>query len=361
MASACSGLFGLPITQTWFQACFKSGRPVSSALFEPTENGNDTSVHWSFSKDSKVNPDPDRRPMIICIYEGGGDVLGTMRRVQKLVSRTSFSFNLSLGWLALTSEAGFNATLASGNILRLCHDRVQSWGADTTLEEEGSEHLDKQLESFHLKSSTSVTLGTWDPKRASEVEVLYLDRFDLSACMQDYFTAARADARSLSLWMRHNLIYNHLSMTFGPSSTPPFWATLFHAQRPSMDLLPLSSQELAWRLHVRSRSADEREGAIRAIIKVQDFQRQFPPILRTMAPVLKDWHSALDQMDDVWTARQYQASTTGGVVYRTSIIWLTAGFWNLSVLSQNIGIVWLDRGETECLLLACIGAVHLAT
>ncbi|KAK7002067.1 hypothetical protein R3P38DRAFT_2557356, partial [Favolaschia claudopus] len=72
MASACSGLFGLPITQTWFQACFKSGRPVSSALFEPTENGNDTSVHWSFSKDSKVNPDPDRRPMIICIMKEEG-------------------------------------------------------------------------------------------------------------------------------------------------------------------------------------------------------------------------------------------------------------------------------------------------
>ncbi|KAJ7803018.1 hypothetical protein B0H14DRAFT_2890026, partial [Mycena olivaceomarginata] len=110
-----------------------------------------------------------------------------------------------------------------------------------------------------------------------------------------------------------NPIYNLPWMTFGPSSTPTVWATLFHARRPSTDLLPLSSQEITWRLHIRSRSADEREGTIRAIIKVQDFQTQFPPMLRAMAPVLKDWLSALDQMDDAWTARQYQASTTGGV------------------------------------------------
>ncbi|KAK6971299.1 hypothetical protein R3P38DRAFT_3242763 [Favolaschia claudopus] len=157
------------------------------------------------------------------------------------------------------------------------------------------------------------------------VAVSYLDRFDLSACMQDYFTAARADARSLSGTVEFMSVRLRAALDASqPYLQSPLddlwaffyttvWATLFHAQRPSMDLLPLSSQELAWRLHVRSRSADEREGAIRAIIKVQDFQRQFPPILRTMAPVLKDWHSALDQMDDVWTARQYQASTTGGV------------------------------------------------
>ncbi|KAK6988837.1 hypothetical protein R3P38DRAFT_3442984 [Favolaschia claudopus] len=314
MASACSGLFGLPITQTWFQACFKSGRPVSSALFEPTENGNDTSVHWSFSKDSKVNPDPDRRPMIICIMKEEGMSLERCAGAEDLCESILHAL---LGWLASYERGWLQRDPSIGNILRLCHDRVQSWGADTTLEEEGSEHLDKQLESFHLKSSTSVTLGTWDPKRASEVEsaVIALGRprgckailtdFDLSACMQDYFTAARADARSLSGTVEFMSVRLRAALDASqPYLQSPLddlwaffyttvWATLFHAQRPSMDLLPLSSQELAWRLHIFKDSS----------------LRYFEP----MAPVLKDWHSALDQMDDVWTARQYQASTTGGV------------------------------------------------
>ncbi|KAJ6605015.1 hypothetical protein B0H10DRAFT_2229227 [Mycena sp. CBHHK59/15] len=90
-------------------------------------------------------------------------------------------------------------------------------------------------------------------------------------------------------------------------------ATLFHARRPSTEVLPMSSQEITWRLHLRSRSADECEGAIKRIVQVKDFQKQFPPMLRAMAPVFKDWLSALDRMEDAWTDRQHKASTTGGV------------------------------------------------
>ncbi|KAJ7803017.1 hypothetical protein B0H14DRAFT_3154697 [Mycena olivaceomarginata] len=96
-----------------------------------------------------------------------------------------------------------------GNILRLCQDRVQSWGADTKLKED-SEDLTKQLQSTHLESPVSVTVGTWHPKRASELEnalvasgrpricKAILTDFDLSAYLQDYFAADHSDARSLS-------------------------------------------------------------------------------------------------------------------------------------------------------------------
>ncbi|KAJ7856506.1 hypothetical protein B0H14DRAFT_3864980 [Mycena olivaceomarginata] len=291
MASACSGLFGLPITQTWFQGCFKSGRPASSALFEPTENEKDT-LHWAFSKDNKVSPNPDRRPLIVCVMEEEGM---SLERCASAGDLCESILHALLGWLAAYERGWLQRDPSIGNILRLCQDRVQSWGADTKLKED-SEDLTKQLASIHLEPPISGTADTWDPKRASELEkalVIFgrphickaiLTDFDLSAYLQDYFTAEHGDARSLS-------------------GTVEFIT----------DLLPLSSQEITWRLHIRSRSADEREGTIRAIIKVQDFQTQFPPMLRAMAPVLKDWLSALDQMDDAWTARQYQASTTGGV------------------------------------------------
>ncbi|KAJ7883666.1 hypothetical protein B0H14DRAFT_3857259 [Mycena olivaceomarginata] len=332
MASACSGLFGLPITQTWFQGCFKSGRPVSSALFEPTENEKDT-LHWAFSKDNKVSPNPDRRPMIVCVMEEEGM---SLERCASAGDLCESILHALLGWLAAYERGWLQRDPSIGNILRLCQDRVQSWGADTKLKEE-SEDLTKQLQSIHLESPVSVTVGTWDPKRASELEnalvasgrprvcKAILTDFDLSAYLQDYFAADHSDARSLS----GTVEFMSVRLREAFSASEPYlqsplddlwaffytavWATLFHARRPSTEVLPMSSQEMTWRLHLRSRSADEREGTIKRIVQVKDFQKQFPPMLRAMAPVLKDWLSALDQLEDAWTDRQHKASTTGGV------------------------------------------------
>ncbi|KAJ7889100.1 hypothetical protein B0H14DRAFT_3855828 [Mycena olivaceomarginata] len=332
MASACSGLFGLPITQTWFQGCFKSGRPVSSALFEPTENEKDT-LHWAFSKDNKVSPNPDRRPMIVCVMEEEGM---SLERCASAGDLCESILHALLGWLAAYERGWLQRDPSIGNILRLCQDRVQSWGADTKLKEE-SENLTKQLQSIHLESPVSVTVGTWDPKRASELEnalvasgrprvcKAILTDFDLSAYLQNYFAADHSDARSLS----GTVEFMSVRLREAFSASEPYlqsplddlwaffytavWATLFHTRRPSTEVLPMSSQEITWRLHLRSRSADEREGTIKRIVQVKDFQKQFPPMLRAMAPVFKDWLSALDQMEDAWTDQQHKASTTGGV------------------------------------------------
>ncbi|KAJ7751526.1 hypothetical protein DFH07DRAFT_1032410 [Mycena maculata] len=315
----------------WFQGCFNSGRPVSSALFEPTENEKDT-LHWAFSEDNKVSPNPDRRPMIVCFMEEEGM---SLERCASAGDLCESILHALLGWLAAYERGWLQRDPSIGNILRLCQDRVQSWGADTRLKEE-SEDLTKQLQSIHLESPVSVTVGTWDPKRASElgnalvasgrprVCKAILTDFDLSADLQDYF-AADHSARPLS----GTVEFMSVRLREAFSASEPYlqsplddlwaffyttvWATLFHARRPSTEVLPMSSQEITWRLHLRSRSADEREGTIKRIVQVKDFQKQFPPMLRAMAPVFKDWLSALDQMEDAWTIRQHKASTTGGV------------------------------------------------
>ena len=126
MASACSGLFGLPITQTWFQGCFKSGRPFFSVLFEPTENEKDT-LHWPVYSDGKVSPNPDRQPMIVCAMKEEGMTLEQCASAQDLCesilhallgtlgtlvsSISMFFICLQGGWLR-TSEAGFTSTPA---------------------------------------------------------------------------------------------------------------------------------------------------------------------------------------------------------------------------------------------------------
>ncbi|KAJ7752268.1 hypothetical protein B0H14DRAFT_2980493, partial [Mycena olivaceomarginata] len=91
------------------------------------------------------------------------------------------------------------------------------------------------------------------------------------------------------------------------------WATLFHAHRPSAEVLAMSNQEIRWGLQVRSPSAQERDGAIREIIVVKTYHTHLPLMLRTMAPVLKDWMSVLDGMADTWMDRQHEASEAGGI------------------------------------------------
>ncbi|KAJ7507201.1 hypothetical protein B0H11DRAFT_194572 [Mycena galericulata] len=336
MASACSGLFGLPITQNWFQGCFRSGRPVSSALFEPTNNEKDT-LHWAFSKNNEVSPNPDHRPMIVCVMEEEGMSLEQCTSAGDLCESILHAL---LGWLAAYERGWLQRDPSIGNILRLCQDRVQSWGADIKSKEETEEETDsltEQLESIHLDSPVSVTVGTCDPKRASELEAALvvsgrprvckaiLTDFDLSAYLQDYFAADHNDARSLS----GTVEFMSVRLREAFSASDPYlqsplddlwaffytavWATVFHAHRPSTEVLPMSSREITWRLHLRSRSADEREGTVKRIVQVKDFEKQLPSMLRAMAPVFKDWLSALDQMEDAWEYRQHNASTTGGV------------------------------------------------
>ncbi|KAJ6562930.1 hypothetical protein B0H10DRAFT_2116691 [Mycena sp. CBHHK59/15] len=142
---------------------------------------------------------------------------------------------------------------------------------------------------MHFESPVSVTVGTWDPKRALELKnalvvsgrprvcKAILTDFDLSAYLQDYFAADHSDARSLSCLRTLSTIPLDDLWAFFYTAV---WATLFHARRPSTEVLPMSSQEITWRLHLR-------------IVQVKDFQKQFPPMLRAMAP--------------------HKASTTGGV------------------------------------------------
>ncbi|KAJ7848363.1 hypothetical protein B0H14DRAFT_899118 [Mycena olivaceomarginata] len=199
MASACSGLFGLPATRTWFQACFKSGRPVSSAVFEPKEHEKGTR-HWDLSNNHKASPTPDSRPMIVCAMEEEGM---SLERCDGPWDLCESLLHALLGWLAAYERGWLQRDPSIGNILRLRQDRVQSWGADTK-----SEDLAKQLESIHLDSPD--LLGTRDSKRASAVinAMVGLGRprvckailtdFDLSAYLKDYFRTDHNDTRSLS-------------------------------------------------------------------------------------------------------------------------------------------------------------------
>ncbi|KAJ7479312.1 hypothetical protein B0H11DRAFT_2280857 [Mycena galericulata] len=323
MASACSGLFGLPITQNWFQGCFRSGQPISSALFEPTNNEKDTR-HWAISKNNKVSPNPDHRPMIVCVMEEEGMSLEQCTSAGDLCESILHAL---LGWLAAYERGWFQRDPSIGNILRLRQDRVQSWGADIKSNEETEEEtksLTEQLDSIHLDPPVSVTVGTWDPERASELKAALvasgrprvckaiLTDFDLSAYLQDYFAADHSDARSLSGTVEFMSV--RLREAFSASERylqsplddlwaffyTAVWATVFHAHRPSTEVLPMSSQEITWRLNLRSRSADEREGTVKRIVQVKDFEEQLPSMLRAMAPVFKDWQSALDRMQDAW-------------------------------------------------------------
>ncbi|KAJ7726196.1 hypothetical protein B0H14DRAFT_2410483, partial [Mycena olivaceomarginata] len=129
-----------------------------------------------------------------------------------------------------------------------------------------------------------------------------LTDFDLSAYLQDYFLQTNALPGRYRL-VQGTVEFMSVRLRAAFSASEPYlqsplddlwaffytavWATLFHARRPRTDVLPISSQEMEWGLQLRSRSAAEREGTIRAIVKVQDFQTQFPPMLRAMAPLLK--------------------------------------------------------------------------
>ncbi|KAJ7089259.1 hypothetical protein B0H15DRAFT_840154 [Mycena belliarum] len=192
-----------------------------------------------------------------------------------------------------------------------------------------------------------MTVGTWDPKRASELEnalvasgrprvrKAILTDFDLSAHLQDsdYFAADHARSLSGSPYF-YSTPYKYTqsslgdgrahvcSLTGSMSASEPYlqsplddlWAFLYNAVWATLlEVLPMSNQKIIWRLQLRSRSVGEREGTIKRITQVQDFQKKFPPMLRAMAPVIEDWLSALDQMEEAWQRQQQKASTTGGV------------------------------------------------
>ncbi|KAJ7223091.1 hypothetical protein GGX14DRAFT_657162 [Mycena pura] len=320
MASACSGLFGLPITQTWFQGCFKSGRPVSSVLFEPTENEKDT-LHWPVYSESKVSPNPDRRPMIVCAMKEEGMTLEQCASAQDLCESILHAL---LGWLAAYERGWLHLDPSIGNILRLCQDRPQSWGTHT-----------KPVEDL----AKSTHLDTRDSQRASEVEeALFrcgkprvckaiLSDFDRSVYLSDYFAADHSDARVLSGTFEFMSVRSRRAFKDSkPYLQSPLddlwaffhstvWATLFHAHRPSIDVLPMSRLEMDWQLHLGSPMIYMREGVIWDIIGANYFYGDFPPMLRAMAPFFKNWITALEQMEADWRLRQHNARTAarGGI------------------------------------------------
>ncbi|KAJ7232985.1 hypothetical protein B0H12DRAFT_1144545 [Mycena haematopus] len=304
MASACSGLFGLPITLNWFQACYTSRRPVSSALFEPTAHERDTS-HWLISKGYTASPKPDFRPMIVCVMQEEGMSLEQCASAEDLCESVLHAL---LGWLSAYERGWLQRDPSIGNILRLREDRVQSW--------EDSENLASQLQSLEHALN-----GFGRPQVCKAI----LTDFDLSAHLQNYFSVDHSDARTLSGTVEFMSIRLREAFTGSkPYLQSPLddlwaffytvvWATVFHAHRPSTEVLPISDEELKWRLHLRSRSVDEREGTIKSILRVKVFQQQFPPMLLSMVPILKDWISALEEMEDAWVHREHEASATGGI------------------------------------------------
>ncbi|KAF8204278.1 hypothetical protein K438DRAFT_2098551 [Mycena galopus ATCC 62051] len=390
MASACSGLFGLPITKTWFQGCFKSGRPVSSSLFEPLENEKDR-YHWAMPQDLNLSPMPDHRPMIVCVMQEEGKSLEECLSAEDLCDSILHAL---LGWLAAYERGWLQRDPSIGNILRLCEDRAQSWGTRTTfpspiaaaintdgwtpcprttepprfnaqliLEPESraelislapAEHETNVAEEAsvdaggggergeawdaeeptHIESPVSRTAGTRDPQLAANLEKALDDAFgrprvckailtdfDLSAHLLDYFTANHS-VRSLS--GTDEFMSRGLRAAYDASEPylqsplddlwaffyTTVWATIFHTRRPHE--LPISSQEASWRKGTRSRLVTERDGSVAAIVKVRAFQKQFPWMLRAMAPVLADWIAYLDEMDLEWETRLYDASTEDG-------------------------------------------------
>ncbi|KAJ7811354.1 hypothetical protein B0H14DRAFT_3479810 [Mycena olivaceomarginata] len=269
-------------------------RTGDTHLFDPTENETHT-LHWSISKDNKSSPKPDRRPMIVCVMKEEGM---SLEQCTCALDLSESILHALLGWLAAYERGWLQRDPSIGNILRICQNRVQSWAASIEWKEE-SEDLTKQLASTHLGPVSP----TWDPDRASELEKALvgfgrpqvckaiLTDFDLSAYLQDYFSPNQRAARSLS----GTVEFMSVRLRAAFSASEPYlqsplddlwaffytavWATLFHARRPRTDVLPISSQEMEWGLQLGSRSAAEREGTIRAIVKVQDFQTQFPPML----------------------------------------------------------------------------------
>ena len=60
----CSGQFGTPMHLYSFQACHRSGRPLSNRLFLPSKDENFEDVHWKlFVHGNTLAPSPEYRSL----------------------------------------------------------------------------------------------------------------------------------------------------------------------------------------------------------------------------------------------------------------------------------------------------------